>query len=107
MSCLMTRAENSWAARHEREEQALECDRQRLYDEFMQALSCPLVGHVTTSKGRRYPVIECLFENLAWGKFNAQAAQAIAILMRDPAGRAICEQMAAQHANDYAEGSDE
>lgn len=100
-------AEDSWAARHERQEQALERARVRLYDEFMEALSAPFVGHVSTTKGRRYPVIECLFENLAFSKYRADAAAAVAILMRDPAGKAICERMAWAHADDYAEAGDE
>lgn len=100
-------AEDSWAARNERHDQALERDRQRLFDEFMQALSCPLVGHVSTTKGRTYPVMECLFENLAFSKYRADAAAAVAILMRDPVGLEICKRMANVHATDYAEAGDE
>lgn len=107
MTCLVTRAEDSYAARFERQQESFERDRQRLFDEFMQALSAPLVGHVSTSKGRTYPVIECLFENLAFSKYRTDAAMAVAILMRDPVGLEICKRMADVHANDYAEAGDE
>lgn len=99
-------AEDNWMARAERQTEAFERAKRRLSAEFMQALSCPLVGSVETIKGRRYPVVECLFENLAFGKYRAQAAQAIAILMRDPVGREICELMADVHAEDYAEADE-
>lgn len=101
--CLMTSAERSWSERNARMGDALEAERQRLFDEFMSALAIPTVGCVSATKGRRYPVLECLFENLAFSKYRADGAAAVAILMRDPAGRAICERMASIHADDYAE----
>ena len=100
-------AEDSWAERNERHEQALERDRQRLFDEFMQALSCPMFAHVSATKGRKYPVLECFFENLGFSKYRADAAMAVAILMRDPVGLEICKRMANVHATDYAEAGDE
>ena len=112
MACIgeeVARAEDSMLSGHyrtaERKESRRSASHKALVDEFMQAASLPLFSSVSTptvkDSRRRLPFLDVFGDSLFWSKNTALAARALAVLMRHDRG--LVEDLAAQHADDYAE----
>lgn len=110
----ITRAEDSWAARHERETAAYERAQEQLEAEFMAAACVPLIATVSVplagQPGRRSPFVDQFYDQLTEPKNHDLAARLVSIAMRTVEGLEIVKTMAKQHAEFWAdgvEGSDE
>ncbi len=94
--CLVSRAEDTYAATLARDEAAQERAKAQLFAEFMQAASLPALTTVSTPGNvrARIPFTESFMDDMD----HALTARVVSILMRTDDGQALIRELAEKHA---------
>ena len=103
--CLITKAENSAAARFERRESARDKCKALLAAEFMDAAKQPLITTVAVpgTTRQREPFLACLGDDLTSRANYPKLARVVSILMRSTEGVALLQELADSHGEYYCD----
>ena len=101
----LTQAEDRHAERMERKETARDKAKADLAGEYMACATMPLLSSVWAptdlNQRRRLPFVDVFFDGLTWSKNTHLQSRAIATLLRH--APEIVQELASQHAEDYAD----